>query len=602
MPWAGCDRPAYRHRLCRMAPRVEAPEAGAKAVAPGFPDASDLAAFRAASEGLDARAAVERYAPHLLGDGKSARAVIGRTRRLLQRCARLAGRTDLAELLDAARTRPGTRRAARISSAIEELRAAAPKEPMIGDAVADWFSPRVAIALHAAGVKTLAKLTLSVPRRRRWWAAIPGLGQASAERIEAFFAAHPDLTERARALVTPVQVGEIVPWETLVVSADLDGSRGQFRAPRATCVLSASSDYEAVQAWIERHEAEATQRAYKKEAERLILWAVVQRGKALSSLTSEDATAYRAFVRNPTPKARWVGPARSRASAEWRPFVGPLAATSVKYAVSVLGALFRWLVEQHYLVANPFAGLKVRGGTASSPADAGRVFTQAEWRLIRVVADGLEWSYGWSKDAAYRLRFVLDFGRGTGLRPSELCDATLGDICIEELNDGWIDVVGKGAKKAKVSVPPLVRTALNRYLTHRGLPTSPNLWHPDTPLVARLSGEIGGRHYTSSAARYLGALLRDGRQDCVRNKSALGGEVALGHHTLDAPHPCNARARAWSSAPRRTRQPATRFGRNDIQLLAQRCCEAGCGIVESIRRAYGVGFLPAHRHRHEDAR
>ena len=388
--------------------------------------------------------------------------------------------------------RPGTRRAAQISSVIEELRCASPKQPMIGDAVEDWFPSRLAAALHGAGIKTLAALTLRVPRRRRWWVAVPGLGSTSAKRVEAFFAAHPDLTERARVLVTSAQVGQVAPWETLVVPEDLDGSKGQFRAPKVTCVLSASNDYEAVQAWIERHEALATQRAYKKEAERLILWAVVLRGKALSSLTAEDATAYRAFLRNPAPKARWVGPARARTSPDWRPFVGPLAATSVKYAVSVLGALFRWLVEQHYVIANPFAGLKVRGGIASSPADAGRVFTQAEWRLIRVVADGLEWSYGWSKDAAHRLRFVLDFGRGTGLRPSELCDVTLGDLCISELNDGWIDVVGKGAKKAKVSVPPLVRAALNRYLTHRGIPTSPNLWHPATPLVARLSAEVGG--------------------------------------------------------------------------------------------------------------
>ena len=254
-------------------------------------------------------------------------------------------------------------------------------------------------------------------------------------------------------------------------------------------MLSASNDYEAVQAWIERHEAEATQRAYKKEAERLILWAVMLRGKALSSLTAEDATAYRSFLRNPTPKARWVGPARPRTSPDWRPFVGPLAATSVKYAVSVLGALFRWLVEEHYVIANPFAGLKVRGGTATSPTDAGRVFTQAEWRLIRVVADGLEWSYGWSKDAAHRLRFVLDFGRGTGLRPSELCNVKLGDIWIDERNDGWINVIGKGAKKANVSLPPSVRTALNRYLSQRGLPASPNLWDSKMPVVGRVSDD-----------------------------------------------------------------------------------------------------------------
>ena len=474
-----------------MANRADATRSGAPEDVPGFPGVSELAAFRAASEGLETRAAVERYAPHLLGDGKSARAVIGRTRRLLQRPARLAGRDDLAELLDAARTRPGTRRAAQLSSAIEELRSASLKQPLIGDAVTDWFTPRTAAALHAAGIKTLAALTLRVPRRRMWRVAIPGLGQASAERVEAFFAAHPDLTERARALVTPAQASEIVPWETLVVPEELDGSRGQFRAPKSTCVLSASNDYEAAQSWIERHEADATQRAYKKEAERLILWPVVQRGKALSSLTAEDATAYRAFLRNPTPKARWVGPARSRTSAEWRPFVGPLAATSVKHAVSVLGALFRWLVEQHYVVANPFAGLKVLGGTSSSPADAERVFTQVEWRLIRVVADGLEWSYGWSRDAAHRLRFVLDFGRGTRLRPSELCDVTLGDIQIDGLNDGWLNLVGKGAKKGRVAFPPLVRVALDRYLTYRGLPISPGLWHPATAIVGRLSEDEG---------------------------------------------------------------------------------------------------------------
>jgi integrase len=454
-----------------------------------FPDASELAAFRAVAEGIDTRVAVERYAPHLLGDGNSARAVIGRTRRQLQCKARLSGRHDLTELFDAAYTRPGTRRATKISLAIEELRSAAPKRPMIGDAVVDWFTPRTCQALHTAGIKTLAALTLRVPRRRRWWVAIPGLGQAGAKRVEDFFAAHPDLTERARALVTPAQFAEIAPWEVLKIPSELDGTQGLFRAPRETCSLSARNDYEAVKAWIDRHEADATRRAYTKEAERLILWAVIIRGKALSSLTAEDATAYRGFLRNPTPKGRWVGPARPRASPEWRPFEGPLAPTSVKYAISVLGALFRWLLEQHYVVANPFAGLKVRGAAASSPTQAGRVFTQAEWRLVRVVADGLEWSYGWSGDAARRLRFVLDLGRGTGLRPAELCGAKLGDITVDHRSDWWIEVTGKGAKTGKVALPPLVRDALNSYLIQRGLPTSRNLWYPETPILASLEEE-----------------------------------------------------------------------------------------------------------------
>ncbi len=108
--------------------------------------------------------------------------------------------------------------------------------------------PRAATALRTAGIRTLADLTVRVPRRRRWWARIPGLGVASARRIERFFAEHPALTERAHALVVTVPQQDVTPWERLAVPQDVDGSRGKFRAPRAACVLRASNDYEAVQA------------------------------------------------------------------------------------------------------------------------------------------------------------------------------------------------------------------------------------------------------------------------------------------------------------------------------------------------------------------
>jgi hypothetical protein len=77
----------------------------------------------------------------------------------------------------------------------------------------------------------------------------------------------------------------------------------------ASCALRASNDYEAVQGWLSRHEAPATQRAYRKEAKRLILWAIVERGVALSSLATEDTVAYRDFLRQPSPRGRWIGEA-----------------------------------------------------------------------------------------------------------------------------------------------------------------------------------------------------------------------------------------------------------------------------------------------------
>lgn len=178
------------------------------------------------------------------------------------------------------------------------------------------MSPRVAGALHVQGIKTLAALTVRIPRRRRWWATVPGLGATGARHVEAFFAAHPDLTERARALVATSSPRRIAAWENLQTPEEIDGSQGTFRAPRTSCALNATNDYQAVQAWLSMHESPATLGAYRKEAERLMLWAIVERQRALSSLTTEDAIAYRAFLRRPTPRERWVGPPRPRTSAE----------------------------------------------------------------------------------------------------------------------------------------------------------------------------------------------------------------------------------------------------------------------------------------------
>jgi len=168
-----------------------------------------------------------------------------------------------------------------------------------------------------------------------------------------------------------------------------------------------------------------------------------------------------------------------------------LSTRSVAYALSVLNALFRWLIEQRYVLANPFSGVKVRG---SRPAqmETAHAFTDHEWRLARVVADGLEWSYGWSAPAAQRLRFVLDFAYATGLRLSELVGAQLGAIEVDARGDAWLRVVGKGQKAGKVVLPPLARAALDRYLVQQGLPVTPSKWRPATPLIGNLSEDARG--------------------------------------------------------------------------------------------------------------
>jgi site-specific recombinase XerD len=456
------------------------------ATAPAWLDAASLAAWRAWLEGMPSRAAVEQYLADRRRDGQSSRGVIGSVKRALMQWATARGRLDLAAAIGAGM--PGRSKTVRAAlSAAQTLRDAPEPTPLIGDAVERWLPVRVSQALRAAGLRTLADLTVRVPRRRRWWVAIDGLGAAGARQVEAFFAAHPSLTERARALVVAV-APELAPWERLTVPELLDGSHGTFRAPRASCALAADDDYQAVQAWLSLHESAATQRAYRKEAERLMLWAIVERGRALSSLTTEDAVAYRAFLRQPTPRARWVGPAQPRHSVEWRPFAGALSPRSTAYALSVLNALYRWLIEQRYVLANPFAGVKVRGVKAAG-IDSARMFTEGEWALVRTLADGLEWSYGWSEPAAQRLRFVIDLAYATGLRSSELVAATLGAVQIDSHGAWWLRVRGKGGKVGDVALPPMARAALDRYLVQRGLWVTPAKWDPATPLVGSLEGE-----------------------------------------------------------------------------------------------------------------
>ena len=164
---------------------------------------------------------------------------------------------------------------------------------------------------------------------------------------------------------------------------------------------------------------------------------------------------------------------------------------SIAYALSVLRAMFRWLIDQRYVLANPFAGLKVRGAQRAGELDVSRAFTAGEWELVRTIADGLEWSHGWAVPAAQRLRFLLDFGYATGLRAAELVGVTLGGIQVSAHGERWLHLTGKGAKSGKVVLPPLAHFALDQYLRQRGLPASPNRWVADTPLIGQLNTTAG---------------------------------------------------------------------------------------------------------------
>ncbi len=110
---------------------------------------------------------------------------------------------------------------------------------------------------------------------------------------------HPQHDARAMqiALIAPR------PLDTLAVPVELDGRDGTNRAPGRR-QIAANDDLSAIRAWLARVvDTKTTFENYRKEAERLLLWSLVELGKPLSSLTHEDLLAYRRFLADPANRA-----------------------------------------------------------------------------------------------------------------------------------------------------------------------------------------------------------------------------------------------------------------------------------------------------------
>ena len=409
--------------------------------------------------------------------------------------------------------------------------------PRAGDAVAAWFHPTVVAKLEAADIFTVAQLVDRINGvGRQWHGSIRGLGAVKGARLVAWLhenraplqltiGSHVEVKRsklfkhELAAVVQPAT--DIRPIEKFIPPEDLDGRAGVYRRPQSQCLLKATTDYAAVLAWLRAKRGPTpaqkeraagrrtqrstgiegpadwlehlsnTQRAYRTEAERFMLWATLQKRKALSSLTHEDCIEYRDFLADPQPRSRWCGPrSRPRWSPLWRPFEGPLGIVAQRRAIMVLRNLFSYLQDQAYLVGNAWSHITVPNSAVQS-MNVGRAFTQSQWKFLndRAAAQG-------SDSASLRLRFALSLFYATGLRISEAVAAQVDHLnWVEYPGEGdepgvegfELTVIGKGDKLRVVPVPDDVITLLKKYLVARGLKSEPrDIGNSGAFLVGRL--------------------------------------------------------------------------------------------------------------------
>lgn len=290
------------------------------------------------------------------------------------------------------------------------------------------------------------------------------------------------------------EIAAIQPFESLIVPIALDGRSGTNRAVAGDSQLSADNDLDAVRAWLSNYaDTKTTFDNYRKEAERLLLWGVVQLGKPLSSLTHEDLLLFKAFIADPQPAERWIsgnGGKYPRGDARWRPFNGPLSPASQRQALIILNAMFTWLVNAGYLRGNPMSLLRQRA-KRSAPRVT-RYLSISLWDEVKAFVEQLPQEAAAERAYYARCRWLTTLFYLQGLRISEVAGGQMGNFFRRLGADGqdqwWLETLGKGEKERIVPASPELIQELRHYREANGLAALPTRAE-ETPLILPFKGK-----------------------------------------------------------------------------------------------------------------
>ena len=278
----------------------------------------------------------------------------------------------------------------------------------------------------------------------------------------------------------------------MLISPHLTGQDGLNRSHARSQVV-ADDDRSAVLAWLARYAGTpATLASYRKEAERLLLWCVHQRGLAMSSLTHEDVLIYERFLADPQPAERWVMTMRQRPgrdSPHWRPFAGPLSSASQRHALSIINAMFSWLVEAGYLAGNPLSlGRRKR---RVGPRQTSRFLPHEHWDEVKATILAMPTDTGREMAHAARCRWLFSLLYIGGLRVSEVTSSTMGGFYSQRDRAGverwWLEVTGKGDKSRIIPATAELMAELMAYRKLHSLSALPSSGE-SRPLVLPIIG------------------------------------------------------------------------------------------------------------------
>ncbi|WP_129140306.1 tyrosine-type recombinase/integrase [Modicisalibacter coralii] len=256
--------------------------------------------------------------------------------------------------------------------------------------------------------------------------------------------------------------------------------------------IAADNDVEAVALWLDEYTATPqTWRAYRKEAERLLLW-LDEQALTLGQVDRSVLQRFEAFLTDPRPVERWIGPPRPRDHPGWRPFRRPLSAASRRQSLVILQGLFAWLNEAGWVAHNPFRLMRdKRRRLDNRQPGIERYLERPVW----------EWLWRWlnrppddqatprERHLWQRRRLIFGFAYLLAPRIGEMAQARMRDFTYRE-GGWWWRVTGKGAKLASIPVPDDMMRLLAEWRRSLGLVALPDSSEA-TPVIRALDGRRG---------------------------------------------------------------------------------------------------------------
>ena len=345
---------------------------------------------------------------------------------------------------------------------LRELERVAQAPAQASDLVAGWFDETTTERLNAAGATTLEDVQRWSLQGQQWWASIPALGPVKGRAIAASVMRLVGKPEWA------------IDWPRASVPGAYDGRAGSNRQLHGQALIDAKDDRAAIAAWVDaRAGSERTRLAYVREAERFLLWCLIERGRALSDASVEDCRAYMDFLAD--VPAKWISKRKvAPHTVGWAPFAGKLSVATRRHALGVVASLFAWLTAANYLKSDPWAlvSKKVKESRDSSRrgSPTSKAFTPTAWGALMEALEPPAPGSGPEKNpmSRERLKWLFTFCEATGLRAAELLSSVRGDVLMTRAG-ALLSVLGKGSKHRDVPIPRVALEATREYFALRGL-------------------------------------------------------------------------------------------------------------------------------------